>query len=357
MLPPLAPDLMPQRTLADLAELCGATLEGDGARSVRGPADLAGAGPEEVSFLANERYAPLVESTTAAAVVVSSELQVQRTDLALLRVADPNSAFTKIIAAFAEAPAIPEPGIHPSAVLHPSVLLGEGVSIGALCTLGEGVEVGAGTILHPGVHVGPRATIGARTVLHPGVCLYERVSVGSDCILHAGVVVGSDGFGFEPTAAGWDKIPQCGTVVIEDEVEVGANCAIDRARFGATRLRRGTKLDNLVQVAHNVEVGEASLLCAQVGVAGSTRVGRRVVLGGQVGTAGHIVIGDGAQAGGQAGITGSLEPGAKVTGTPARAVTQVLKDHARVRRLAQLEQRVRELEARLESSAVQGGEQ
>ncbi len=348
---------MPNRTLADLAELCGATLQGDGARSVSGPADLASAGPDEISFLANERYAPLVETTRAAAVVVGEGVEVAREDLALLRVADPNSAFTKIVAAFAEPPAGPEPGIHPSAVLHPSVLLGEGVSIGALCTLAEGVEVGAGAVLHPGVHVGPRASIGARSTLHPGVCLYERVSVGSDCILHAGVVVGSDGFGFEPTAAGWDKIPQCGTVVIEDGVEIGANCTIDRARFGATRLRRGTKLDNLVQVAHNVEVGEASLLCAQVGVAGSTRVGRRVVLGGQVGTAGHIVIGDGAQAGGQAGITGNVEPGAKITGTPARALTQVLKDHARVRRLAQLERRVRELEARLSSSAAQGGEQ
>lgn len=339
---------MRQRTLSDLAELCGATLEGgDGATLVSGPAGLEAATSREVSFLANERYAPKLAHTRAAAVVVAEELEVSRADLPLLRSTDPNTAFTRIIGAFAEDVARPLPGAHAAATVAPDARVAASASVGAGCVVGEGAEVGEDAVLHPGVILGPGCVVGARSILYPRVVLYAGVRVGADCILHAGAVLGSDGFGFDPTPTGWEKIPQCGTVVVEDEVEIGANCTIDRARFGATVLRRGVKLDNLVQVAHNVELDEAALLCAQVGVAGSTRVGKRAVLGGQVGTAGHIDIADGTQVGGQGGVTGSTQPGAKLTGTPARPVRDVLGDVARVRRLPRLREELRDLAARI----------
>ncbi len=340
---------MPQRTLADLAELCGAELDGDGARLVSGPADLASAGAHDVSFLANVRYTPLVESTKAAAVVIARDAKVERDDLILLRVDDPNSAFSKVVSAFAQRDIGPAVGVHPSAVVHPGAQLGSDVAIGALCSVGEGAQLGDGAVLHPGVCIGAGASVGARTVIFANVSLYARVSVGADCIIHSGTVIGADGFGFQPTPQGWDKIPQCGTVVVEDDVEIGGNCVIDRARFGATTLRRGVKLDNLVHIAHNVSVGEASLLCGQVGTSGSSKIGQRVVLAGQVGLLGHITIGDGAQVGGQAGVTRDVEPGAKLTGSPARPLMQTRKDEAHVRKLSEYKARLRALEARLEA--------
>lgn len=343
---------MPHRTLAELAELCGATLEGDGTRTVSGPSDLASAGSDQISFLANARYGMQMDTTRAAAVLLGTDVKVRREDLILLRVEDPNSAFSKIVNLFAETDIVPGPGVHPSAVVDPTAELGADVSIGPLCSVGAGARLGDGVILHAGVSIGAEATVGARTVLFSNAVLYSRVSVGCDCILHAGCVVGSDGFGFKPTQAGWDKVPQCGTVVLEDEVELGANTTIDRARFGATTLRRGVKLDNLVHIAHNVTVGEASLLCAQVGTSGSTLIGRRVVVAGQVGFEGHIFIGDGAQIGGQAGVTKSIAPGEKVNGSPARRIRQHLGDLAQVRKIPDLRERVKELEERL--AALEG---
>jgi len=348
---------MPQRTLADLAQLCGAALEGDGTRLVSGPADLAGAGRDEVSFLANERYAALVESTRAAAVVLARGVQVARDDLALLRVDDPNTAFTAIVSAFAESEAPPPAGIHPSAVVHESVQLGAAVAIGPLCSVGADAQLGDGAVLRAGVCVGAGAKIGPRTVLHTHVSLYPRVQIGADCILHAGSVIGSDGLGFEPSPEGWDKIPQCGTVIIEDEVEIGANCAIDRGRFGATLVRRGAKLDNLVHIAHNVVIGEASLLCAQVGLSGSVTLGQRVIMGGQSAVAGHLAVPDGVQIGGQAAVASSPEPGQEVTGTPARPLRQTRKDAALVRKLPELKERLAALEGRLAELESRSDEQ
>jgi UDP-3-O-[3-hydroxymyristoyl] glucosamine N-acyltransferase len=196
--------------------------------------------------------------------------------------------------------------------------------------------------------VGAEAVVEADSVLHPGVVLYPRVRIGARCVVHAGTVIGSDGFGFEPTHAGWAKIPQCGTVVVEDEVEIGANCAIDRGRFGATRVGRGAKLDNLVHLAHNVVVEDAALVIAQVGVSGSTRVGRRAILAGQVGVAGHLTIGEGARVGAQSGVTQDVPAGEDWFGYPARPKSQTLRTQALAHRLPELVARVRALEARLE---------
>lgn len=335
------------RTLAELAERCGALLEGDGDRLVIGPADLEGATEDEVSFLANPRYASLLETTRAAGVVVGREVQRTREGLTLLRVEDPNRAFTAIVSLFVEEERTPEPGVHPTAVVCSTAELGPGVHVGPFCTIGSQARIGAGVVLRAGVHVGEQCRIGERTSLHPGVVLYSRVEVGADCIIHAGTVLGSDGFGFEPTAAGWRKIPQCGTVVVGDRVEIGAGCTIDRARFGATTIGAGVKIDNLVHIAHNVRVGDDALLIAQVGVSGSVRIGERAILAGQVGVSGHLRIGEGARVGAQAGVIGDLAPGVDYWGYPARPRIQALREMAYPKRVPRIEARLEALERRL----------
>ncbi len=340
---------MPVRTLAELAEHCGALLEGDGDRRVTGPADLEDATGDEISFLANPRYAPLLESTAAAGVVVGHGVTRPRESLTLLRVEDPNRAFTTIVSLFAEEEQPAAPGIDPNAAVHPSAQIGEGASIGPCCTVGPGARIETGAVLRAGVHVGEGCRVGARTVLHPGVVLNPRVEVGAECLVHAGTVLGSDGFGFEPSASGWNKIPQCGTVIVGDRVEIGANCTVDRARFGATTIGDGVKIDNLVHIAHNVRVGADSLLIAQVGISGSARIGSRVILAGQAGVNGHVRIGDGARVGGQSGVTSDIPPGLDYSGYPARPRMQALRELAYPKRIPRLEARLEELERRLEA--------
>lgn len=334
-------------SLTELARLCGADLEGDGSRLVEGPASLSEAGPQHVSFFAHPRYRAELEATRAAAVLVPRGTTLARPGPALLACADPNAAFTRVVAAFQPPEAVPEPGVHPTAVVSANVEIGPGASVGPLCTIGAGSVLGAGVRLGPGVHLGEAVRIGAESVLHAGVAVYARCSIGARCRIHSGAVIGSDGFGFEPTREGWRKIPQCGTVEIEDDVEIGANATLDRGRFGATRIGRGTKIDNLVHVAHNVAVGEHALFCAQVGIAGSARVGARVILGGQVGIPGHVTIGAGARVGAQAGVFGDVPAGQDWSGYPARPRRESLRSLAEVHRLPKLVERVRELEERL----------
>ncbi|MEW6072389.1 MAG: UDP-3-O-(3-hydroxymyristoyl)glucosamine N-acyltransferase [Planctomycetota bacterium] len=340
------------RTVSEIAALCGASLEGDGSKVIVGPAALDEAGPDEISFLASARYSGALERTRAAAVLVAPEVATGRRELALLRCADPSRAFSRVIEEFRPREVRPAPGVHATAVVARTARIGAGAAIGAQCVVGEGARIAEGVVLHPGVVVGPDARIGRDTVVHASTVVYWGVEVGERCVLHAGVVLGSDGFGFEPTAEGWRKIPQCGTVVIEDDVEIGANTAIDRARFGATRIRRGAKIDNLVHVAHNVDVGEGSLLIAQVGVAGSARIGRGVILAGQVGVNGHVRVGDGARVAGQSGVTKDLGGHGDYSGTPIRPRMQALRAQAAAQRLPALLERVRRLEARL--AALEG---
>ena len=335
---------MARRTLSELAELCGAVLEGDPSRTVVGPAGLRDAGADEISFCAQPRYRRELERTRAAAVVVPQALEVGRRDLALLRCPDASRAFSKIVESFAPERWRPEPGVHPSAVVHPSALLDPGAAIGALCVIGPGCELAAGVVLHPRVTLGANVRLGERTEIHPGAVLYDGVSLGARCLIHAGAVLGSDGYGFEPGPEGWDKIPQCGTVVLEDDVEVGANATIDRGRFGATRVARAVKLDNLVHLGHNVVVEEGAMLAAQVGVAGSTRIGRGALLGGQVGVGGHLVIGEGARVAGQSGVIRDVAARADLFGMPARERREALRGLARLARLDGLEARLRALE-------------
>lgn len=342
---------MARRTLSDLARLCGARLEGDGGVSVDGAASLPEAGATQISFCTSPRYAAQLDATRAAAVVVPPALRERRSDLPRLVHADPNAAFTRICAAFAPPARRPVPGVDASAAVEPGARLAADVSVGALCSIAAGAELGARCVLHAGVHVGPGAVLGEDCELFPGVVLYPGVRLGARVRVHAGSVIGADGFGYEPPRERdglWIKIPHVGTVEIGDDVEIGACCTIDRARFGVTRLEAGVKLDNLVHVAHNCTIGAGTMIAAQTGLSGSTTVGRGVLMGGQCATAGHLRVGDGARIGGQAGMIGDVEPGVDLWGTPARPRREVLKEIAELRRLGELRRRLEALERRLE---------
>jgi UDP-3-O-[3-hydroxymyristoyl] glucosamine N-acyltransferase len=340
---------MIRRTVSELAELCDAVLEGDGARVLVGPASLDEARADQVSFVRSARNAAGLESTRAGAVLIPLELASSRADVALLRCRDPSRAFSRVVEAFR--PPLPQSpaGVHPSAVIEPGARIHAGASVGPLCHVGAGVEVGEGAVLHAGVVIGPFARVGAESVLHPRVVLYDHVEIGRRCLIHAGTVIGSDGFGFDPTPTGWEKVPQCGTVVVGDDVEIGANCAIDRGRFEATRIGNGVKLDNLVHLAHNVVVEDGALIIAQVGVAGSTRIGARAILAGQAGIAGHLVIGPGARIAAQSGVGRDVPPGEDQFGSPAREKGEAFRSIMLQAKLPELFKRVRALERALEN--------
>jgi UDP-3-O-[3-hydroxymyristoyl] glucosamine N-acyltransferase len=344
--------IMPHRTLSELAEICGAACEGDGSRVIRGPAALLDAASDQISFFGHERYQRELEATRAGALVVPLDIAVSRRDVALLRCADANASFAAIVRSFGLVPAKPAPGVHPTAVVHSSAKLGRGVAIGAHCVIGAEVSLGDDVALHPHVVVGNRVSIGAHTEINPQVTLYDGVSIGARCIVHAGAVIGADGFGFDPVVgqAGferWDKVPQCGTVVIEDEVEIGANCTIDRGRFAATRIGRGSKLDNLVHVAHNVQLDEHVLLIAQVGIAGSSNIGRGAVIAGQGGVAPQVEVGAGARVAAASAVFESVPAGADYMGYWAQPRREWMRTRARLDKLGDLVARVKRLEGEL----------
>jgi UDP-3-O-[3-hydroxymyristoyl] glucosamine N-acyltransferase len=341
---------MAAHTLSELALAAGAELFGDGSYVVEGTAGLAEASARDVSFCSQPRYQALLARTAAGAVVVPPGMDCGRKDLRLLVHSDPNAAFTSICALFASERSRPGPGIDPRAAVHPTAALGAQVSIGAFVSVGAGASVGERTVLHPGVRVGAGVVIGPDCEIHANAVLYEGVQLGARCVIHAAVVLGSDGFGYQPPSelgGTWKRIPHSGRVEIEDEVEIGAGSTVDRGRFGATRIERGAKLDNLVHVGHNCVVGAGSMFAAQVGLAGSTRVGRGVQLGGQVGVSGHVEIGDGARLGGQAGVIGDIEAGSEMWGTPARPRRQFFRQIAALGHLERLRERTAALERRL----------
>jgi UDP-3-O-[3-hydroxymyristoyl] glucosamine N-acyltransferase len=332
--------------LSELAARLGCELRGGGEVEVDGVAPIEEAGPGDVTFLANPRYAVHLGRTRAAAVILAPghEAPVPR-----LVSENPYLAFARAVALLRPLPR-PAPGVHPSAQVHPAAVLGEGVHVGALAVVGEGVRLGARTAVHPHVVLYEGVEVGEDCVLHSGVQVRERCRLGNRVVVQNGAVIGGDGFGFARDREGrYHKFPQVGTVVIEDDVEVGALTAVDRAALGETRIGRGTKLDNLVQIGHSVTIGEDTVLAGQVGVAGSTRIGSRVTLAGQVGVVGHITIGDGAIATAQSGIPGSLEKGAIVSGSPAIENRAWLKSTAVFAKLPELQRRLRELERRVAS--------
>jgi UDP-3-O-[3-hydroxymyristoyl] glucosamine N-acyltransferase len=332
-------------TLDEIAKRVDGTVAGDGRTVIRGVNGLKEAGPGEISFLANRKYASLLDSTRASAVIVVEGMGAPIPSIA---VKNPDLAFARVAEIFVGGASPFTAGIHATAVVAPGASLGRDVSIGAHAVVEEGASVGDGTVLAPQVYVGRGARIGPGCLLYPQVVVRERCVLGARVILHSGAVVGSDGFGYATEDGVHQKIPQTGIVVIEDDVEIGAGTTVDRARFGRTLIRKGTKIDNLVQVAHNVEIGEHCLLAAQTGIAGSTRVGHHVMMGGQVGVTGHLELGDGAIATAQSGVDKSVPPGAVVSGSPARPRQQHLRGLASVERLSEALREIRKLRQELE---------
>ena len=332
-------------TLAALATALGCHLDGDGAVPIRGVATLDQAGPGDLTFLTNPRYAHLLGSTRASAVIVGPD--VTDAPCALLRCDEPYVALARALALLLpdERPAA---GVHPTAVVAADAAVDPSASIGPYAVVEARARIGARSVLGPHVVVGAGTTIGEDSWLHAHVTVREGCRLGARCVVQNGAVIGSDGFGFATSRAGVHvKIPQRGPVVIEDDVEIGAHTTIDRPAVGETRIGAGSKIDNLVQIAHGVVVGRGSLLAAQVGIAGSTRLGAYVTLGGQVGVAGHITLGDRVKAVGQTGITGSLEADAFVSGYPAIGNREWRKSSVLFRRLPELRERVNALERRL----------
>jgi UDP-3-O-[3-hydroxymyristoyl] glucosamine N-acyltransferase len=305
--------------------------------------------PDQISFLTDARYHDAARASRAGAFLAPTD--AVGLPGPTLRCAAPQQALIDLIRLFH--PTVPTPpGVDRTAVVAPDARIDPGASVGPLCVVESRAVVGPGVRLHALVHVGPGVEIGEGTVIYPHVSLRDGVRIGRRVIVHAGAVLGADGFGYAFDGSAHRKIPQVGGVLIEDDVEIGANTTIDRATFGDTIIRRGTKIDNLVQIGHNVEVGEHSLLVAQVGISGSSKIGKGVVLAGQVGVADHVTVGDGVIAGAQAGIPSSLEPGEKVLGTPARPLLQAKRIMVAESRLPDLLRQVRELEKRLDQLAA-----
>jgi len=343
-----------------LSELAGRT----GARAderhsdieIKGAAGLDEAEAGQVAFLSNPRYTPRVQTTRASAVYVGEGVEVEREDIALLRARDPYLAYTRALLVFHPEETF-EPLIHPSAVIDPTARLGDGVAVGACSVVGRGVVVGDRVRLFPNVTVYDGVRIGDDSVIHSGVRLREGALIGARVRIHDNAVVGSDGFGYAKDEEGrWLKIPQTGRVRIEDDVEVGAGTTIDRASVGETRIARGAKIDNLVQVGHSCAVGEDTLLCAQVGLAGSSHVGRRVILAGQVGVAGHLEIGDDVVLTAKSATSHNVPAGKVLSGIPAFDNREWLRSTAAFRRLGEMQRTLRTLEQRLAALENQSAE-
>ena len=338
--------------LRELAERLACRLEGDGEIDIVRVAGIDAAGPGDLTFVANPKYLAALVTTRASAVLLRDDAPLDLAAgklpaFAVLRTADPYLGFARAVGIFAPQWK-PQPGVHAMAAVADDARLGADVSVGAFVAVGEGVTIGDRTILFPNVTIGRGARIGADCVIHSNVAIRERVTLGDRVILQNGVVIGGDGYGFVRRGDGThEKIPQVATVVIEDDVELGANATVDRPAVGETRIKAGTKIDNLVQIAHGVTVGRNVLMAAQVGIAGSTDIGDDVMFGGQVGVGGHLTIGRGVVAVGQSGITNSVDAGVMVAGYPAIDAREWRRASAVFHRLPELKKRIEQLEARL----------
>lgn len=331
-------------SLADLADRLDAEVVGDGERLIEGIRPLDQAGPEHLSFLHNPKYVDQAASSRAGAILVHDAAVLPGRNL--LVCAEPYLAVARALELFHPRPK-PAPGVHSTAVVGDDLTLGDGASIGPTAVVGRGVTIGPGAAIGPGCVIGDGVAIGADSVLHPRVVVEDGCRIGARCILQAGVVIGSDGYGFATVDGIHHKVPQVGIVVIEDDVEIQANTTIDRATMGTTRIGRGTKVDNLVQLAHNVQVGEHCLLVAQSGVSGSTRIGNHSIMAGQSGAAGHLELGDRTTLTARAAAMKSFPDGGVLSGFPARPQNEWLRTQAAIGRIAALRKKLRELESRI----------
>lgn len=338
-----------QITAKQLCELLGGTLEGNPDISVNGPSKIEEGQPGTITFLANPKYESYAYTTQASILLVSKDFKPTKPVTAtLIRVDDVYSSLAFLMERFGQQETTYD-GIDDAAFVHDSAVVHKEVSIGKFCHIESRVKIGKGCQLFPQVYIGEEVEIGENVILYPGVKIYSKCKIGNNCILHANVVVGSDGFGFAPQEDGsYKKIPQLGNVVLEDHVEVGANTVIDRASMGSTIIRKGVKLDNLIQVAHNVEIGDHTVIAAQAGIAGSTQIGKRCMIGGQAGFVGHIQLADGVKVQAQSGVAGSIKKeNTAVYGAPAIPYADFLKSYAVFKQLPALRKKIQELEKRL----------
>jgi UDP-3-O-[3-hydroxymyristoyl] glucosamine N-acyltransferase len=335
--------------LEELARLVGGTVRGEPGRLIRAVAPLDAAGPEELSFLINPRYRAAARTSAAGAFLVGPGTDVPGRDL--LVADEPYPALATILERLYPAEAV-TPGVSPAAHVEPSAVLGRDVAIGPFAVVGAGAVIGDGAAVSSGAVVGAACRIGAGTTLHPRVVLYPGTEVGARCVVHAGAVLGADGFGFATSKGTHRKIPQLGRVVVEDDVEIGANTTIDRGALGETRIGRGSKIDDLVMIAHGVTVGPGALLAAQAGISGSTRLGRNVTFAGQSGAAGHLRLGDGVIVAAKTAVLSDVPDGAFVAGIPAVDHRTWKRSQAAVRTLPELKVRLRSLIARI--AALEG---
>ena len=332
-------------TVGEIAKFIEGEVLGDPATIITGIAGIKEAKEGDITFVANSRYANLIKETHASAIIASRE--VTSGPKPIIRTDNPSLAFIKVVSFVSPCDVRHPQGIHPSAIIGKRVSLGLSAAVGAYVVVEDDAVIGDRTILYPGSFIGYSTSIGCDCIIYPNVSIREKVNIGNRVIVHSGTVIGSDGFGFIQVGAVHQKIPQAGTVEVQDDVEIGANVTVDRARFGKTVIGKGTKIDNLVQIAHNVIIGENSLIIAQVGISGSTVIGNNVTLAGQAGLAGHLTVGDRAIVAAQAGVTKSIPPDMVVSGYPAKPHPEAKRVNACLQRLPELYQTVSGLKKRI----------
>lgn len=338
-----------------IAELIQGRVEGDVNAKINTFAKIEEGKPGAISFLSNRKYENYIYDTKSSVVLVDEDLVLEKpVNATLIRVKSAYEAVAKLLQMY-DSMKPKKKGIHSLAFIDPTAKIGKDCYIGPFVAIGPNVTIGDGCVLHPHVTIGENATVGNNTEIYSNAVVYHHCRIGNNCILHAGSVVGADGFGFAPTKDGYDKIPQIGIVTIEDNVEIGANTCIDRSTMGSTYVRKGVKLDNLVQIAHNTDIGANTVMSAQVGVAGSAKVGEWCMFGGQVGIAGHITIGNKVMLGAQSGVPGSLEDNQELIGTPPMPMMSFFRSQAIVKRLPdmyrqmnEMQKTIKELEKKIE---------
>jgi UDP-3-O-[3-hydroxymyristoyl] glucosamine N-acyltransferase len=333
-------------TLGEIADKIGATIKGDSKTPISGISSIDDASPGQLTFLTGARHLPLLDQCKASAVIVPRELQ--EIDRNLLIVDQPYLALALAAQLFIEPPSL-APGIHPSAIIGEGVQTGADTRVGALAQIGSGSKIGDATRIYGGAYIGSNVTTGAGCLIYPGATILDGCVIGDRVIVQSGAIIGGDGFGYAQDQQGRHfKIPQMGIVQIDDDVEIGANTTIDRATFGRTWIQKGAKIDNLVMIAHNVVVGEHSILVAQVGVSGSTRLGKHVLLAGQVGIAGHLEIGDRVRIGAKSGVGHSVKAGEDISGIPAIPHREWLRTVGNLRRISNIRDEVRQLKQKIQ---------
>lgn len=343
-----------QKTVAEIAKFIDGDVCGDASILINGCSGLKEAQVGDLSFVANPKYIPMAEETKASAIIIPRDLSVP--GKTFIRAQNPSLAFSKAISLFLDNALIPLKGIHPTAIVSKGAVIGREVALGPYVVIEAGAAIGDRTAVHAGCYVGHKTKVGPDCLIYPNVTVRENVTIGERVIIHSGTVIGCDGFGYVLVEGKHQKIPQVGTVIVEDDVEIGACVTIDRARFDKTVVGRGTKIDNLVQIAHNVLIGENCIIVSQSGISGSVTIGKGAILAGQAGIAGHLTIGEGAIVSAKAGVSKSIAPNTQVTGYPARPIDKMMEVNAHVQLLPKyvktiqdLKKRVDELEKKLNS--------